>query len=76
MQRSKSTMAKVLSFAKDSLKETERKVMISRSKHRGISVASRDQKEKESIRSNSKIKLTHPSTAKLSARGPSTNKHP
>ena len=55
---------------------------MSRSKNRGISVTSREKKEKLSIRSisiSSKLKLmpsNNPSTCKLSARQPSTKQHP
>ena len=76
MQRSKSTLHQILNFLRDSARSVERKVLMSKHKNRGISVTSRDKRDRQSIRSNSKIKLTHPSTTKLSARHPSTTKHP
>ena len=52
--------------------EAERKMIYSRSKNRGISVTSKEARDKESVRSASKIKILRPSSSKLSARGPST----
>jgi hypothetical protein len=75
MQRSKSTLMSTLTFIKDSGREMERRVMMSRAKNRGISVASKDARERESVRSSSKIRLLQPSASKMSARQPST-KHP
>jgi hypothetical protein len=73
MKRSKSTFQKTLNFIKDSGKELERRVLLSRNKNRGISVTSRDPKDKDSVRnSNSKIRMLKPSLSKLSARQPST----
>ena len=45
---------------------------MSRQKNRGISVTSRDKRDKESIRSSSKVKFIQPSSNKLSARQIST----
>ena len=75
MQRSKSTMHRVLNFLREATKEIERRIFLSKQKNRGISVTSKDKKDRESVRSNSKIKLLQPSNSKLSARQPSS-KHP
>lgn len=51
--------------------------MFSRCRSRGISVTSKDNKERESIRTISKLKLVnsnHPSTVKLTARQSSKSK--
>lgn len=60
MQRSKSTLAKTLLFIRESGREAERRALMSRSKNRGISVTSKEKKERESVRSGSKIRLFNP----------------
>ena len=44
MQRSKSTFQKAYEFITEAGREAERKVLMSRSKNRGISVTSKDNK--------------------------------
>ncbi len=60
MLRSKSTLAKALNFICESGREVERRAIICRSKNRGISVTSKEKKERSSVRSSSKIKLFNP----------------
>lgn len=73
MQRSKSTLTRILRFMQEAAREAERKVVMARNRNRGISVASKE--GRESIRSVSKVRLTQqPSAIKLSARQPSKSK--
>lgn len=75
MQRSKSTLHQSLLFITDTAREADRKAAFGRSRNRGISVASKDARERESIRSRTKLKLVQAtSSLKLTSRQSSTTK--